>query len=60
MSTIHGAGERYSILPTEIGSDDSNQNPGIQSSIALNLEASRKTVTFLRTAVSGLSGEALW
>ncbi|KAH6973262.1 hypothetical protein EDB80DRAFT_880059 [Ilyonectria destructans] len=60
MSTIHGAGERYSILPTEIGSDDSNQNPGIQSSIALSLEASRSTVTFLRTAVSGLSGEAFW
>ncbi|KAH6949360.1 hypothetical protein BKA56DRAFT_463753, partial [Ilyonectria sp. MPI-CAGE-AT-0026] len=60
MSTIHRAGERYSILATKIGSDDSNQNLGIQSSIALSLEASRSTVTFLRTTVSRLSGEAFW
>jgi hypothetical protein len=33
---------------------------GVESSIALALEASRSTLVYLKAALNGLAGEAFW
>lgn len=49
MTTIHRASSRCT-----------GWNGGVQSSMALSLEASRSTLIFLRAAVDGLAGQAFW
>ncbi|KAF5005928.1 hypothetical protein FDECE_7686 [Fusarium decemcellulare] len=60
MTTIHRASGRCSALASESSSEDGEWKGGIQSSIALSLEASRSTLLYLRAAINGLAGEAFW
>ncbi|KAF4973176.1 hypothetical protein FZEAL_9393 [Fusarium zealandicum] len=61
MTVIHRASGRFSSLTSENSSDDDRAwKGGIQSSIALSLEASRSTLVYLRAAINGLAGEAFW
>lgn len=60
MTTIHRASERCYTIQAENGTIEDDWNPGVRSSIALSLEASRSTLIYLRAAVKGLAGEAFW
>ncbi|KAI5464261.1 hypothetical protein BGZ63DRAFT_439435 [Mariannaea sp. PMI_226] len=60
MTTIHRASERCYSSQGENALKESDWNPGVRSSIALSLEASRSTLIYLKAAVSGLAGEAFW
>ncbi|KAM0282519.1 hypothetical protein ACHAQK_010402 [Fusarium lateritium] len=56
MTAIH----RVSGRCMETNSDITGWGPGVASSIALSLEASRSTLVYLRAAMVGLTGEAFW
>ncbi|KAK7425317.1 hypothetical protein QQZ08_008214 [Neonectria magnoliae] len=60
MTTIHRASGRFYAMPADNPAKESEWNGGVESSIALSLEASRSTVIYLKAAVNGLSGEAFW
>ncbi|KAJ4259713.1 hypothetical protein NW762_007644 [Fusarium torreyae] len=60
MTTIHRASGRCMEPESENSPDRSEWVPGVESSIALALEASRSTLIYLRAAMSGLAGEAFW
>ncbi|KAF4968318.1 hypothetical protein FSARC_4263 [Fusarium sarcochroum] len=60
MATIHRASARCMDPESENAPDRSEWVPGVESSIALALEASRSTLVYLRAAMSGLAGEAFW
>lgn len=57
ITAIHRASARCSL-----GSEthDVNRNTGINSSIALSIEASRSTLVYFRAAMIELADEALW
>lgn len=65
MTTIHRASER--CVQHHAAEDQSDDNgwpypieSGVESSIALALEASRSTLVYLEAAMHGLAGEAFW
>ncbi|KPM39867.1 hypothetical protein AK830_g6707 [Neonectria ditissima] len=60
MTTIHRASGRFYAMQADSATREPEWNGGIESSIALSLEASRSTVIYLRAAVNGLAGEAFW
>jgi hypothetical protein len=60
MTAIHRASGRCCGMSSENNSEDGEWKGGIQSSIALSLEASRSTIVYLRAAIDGLAGEAFW
>ncbi|KAF7560408.1 hypothetical protein G7046_g3743 [Stylonectria norvegica] len=60
MTTIHRASGRCYVLNAETGAAEGDANFGVQSSMALSLEASRSTLFYLQAAIDGLVGEAFW
>jgi hypothetical protein len=64
MTTIHRASGRLIHHPDDEADIDagwpSTIESGVESSIALALEASRSTLVYLKAALSGLAGEAFW
>ncbi|RBR12137.1 uncharacterized protein FIESC28_08771 [Fusarium coffeatum] len=65
MTTIHRASGRCMQRPEADGPMDeagwaSTVESGVESSIALALEASRSTLVYLKAALNGLAGEAFW
>ncbi|CAM1502204.1 Fc.00g041880.m01.CDS01 [Cosmosporella sp. VM-42] len=60
MATIHTASGRCYTMNPQPGFDGEAMSSGVNSSIALSLEASRSTLFYLRAAVDGLASEAFW
>jgi hypothetical protein len=59
MIAIHRASGRC-MSSAESAGDAEQSLPGVQSSMALALEACRSTLIYLRAAISGVAGEAFW
>lgn len=59
MIAIHRASGRCMSSAKSAG-DAEQWLPGVQSSMALVLEASRSTLVYLRAAIRGVAGEAFW
>jgi hypothetical protein len=59
MTAIHRASARC-MPSSESAMDGEEWLPGVRSSIALALEASRSTLVYLRAAMRGVAGEAFW
>ncbi|EXA32071.1 hypothetical protein FOVG_16647 [Fusarium oxysporum f. sp. pisi HDV247] len=60
MTTIHRASGRCMEPESENSPDKGEWVAGVESSIALALEASRSTLVYLRAVMCGLAGEAFW
>ncbi|KAF9774292.1 hypothetical protein IL306_007727, partial [Fusarium sp. DS 682] len=60
MAAIHRASGRCMQPDSENSHDQPEYVPGVESSIALALEASRSTLIYLRAAICGLAREAFW
>ncbi|KAK0389923.1 hypothetical protein NLU13_3496 [Sarocladium strictum] len=59
MTAIHRASSRC-ISGADAAADAEEWLPGVKSSMALALEASRSTLVYLRAAIRGVAGEAFW
>ncbi|KAH7191523.1 fungal-specific transcription factor domain-containing protein [Fusarium oxysporum] len=60
MTTIHRASGRCMEPESENSPDRGEWAAGVDSSMALALEASRSTLIYLKAAMCGLAGEAFW
>ncbi|KAK2468585.1 hypothetical protein H9L39_18409 [Fusarium oxysporum f. sp. albedinis] len=60
ITTIHRASGRYMQPESENSHLSGEWVSGVESSIALALEASRSTLVYLKAAMCGLAGEAFW
>lgn len=60
MVSIHRASARCSTNDPKTSHSANEHNAGINSSVALCLEASRSTLFYLRAAIDGLASESFW
>ncbi|KAH7163451.1 hypothetical protein B0J13DRAFT_37257 [Dactylonectria estremocensis] len=60
LRAIHRASERCSIHQAQNNPEGYDWSQGVNSSIAISLEASRSTLIFLKAAVNRMAGGAFW